>query len=184
MQYLKVSNLCLERGSRTLLSAFSLRLVPGQIVHLIGPNGSGKTTLLRALAGLTWANDGQIDWQVPFSYVGHRNGLARGRRVDEVLVDKVGKYHPLLKALGLEALMSSTIQTLSKGQKRKVALARTAMEDKPVWLLDEPMEALDVDARAVLLEMLKQQRVRGSIILTSHEPIDLPAEKVLLEHFL
>jgi heme exporter protein A len=67
------------------------------------------------------------------------------------------------------------VKRLSQGQRRKVALARLWLDDTPLWLLDEPYDALDAEGCAVLDGALQAHLARGaSLVMTSHQPVSLP----------
>jgi heme exporter protein A len=192
--------LACRRGQRLLFDGLELRLQPGQVMWLRGSNGRGKTSLLRLLAGLSRPEAGQIRWgdeALPpqqMTYVGHHNAL----KEDLTALESLGFLARLhgqassrealvaaLQRLGLHSRRDAPVRTLSQGQRRRVALARLALAPaKPLWLLDEPFDALDADGIAVVDALLSAQAARGgSVLLTSHLPLGLrdpmPLEYVL-----
>ena len=80
-----------------------------------------------------------------------------------------------LRRLGVHAKRRAMVRTLSQGQRRRVALARLALSmATPLWLLDEPFDALDVDGDATLNELLAEHaRGGGATLLTSHQALSL-----------
>jgi heme exporter protein A len=126
-----------------------------------GDNGSGKSSLLRLLAGIATTAHGEILWQQQsihnardyqqhLHYLGHDNGLKLALTVKENLQllqqlhdDKTGDIENVLTQLNLTKETNSLVAHLSCGQKRRVALARFWLVKKPLWLLDEPITALD-----------------------------------------
>jgi heme exporter protein A len=197
---LDVVDLECVRGDRPLFSHLSFRLRPGELIHVTGVNGSGKTTLLRTLCGLTQASAGEIRWNdVPIrqlgdefrdqmAYVGHANGIqgeltptenlqaaaCLSGEVDAALITRT------LERLGLAAYHHFPSKVLSQGQKRRLALARLALQQKPLWILDEPLSALDVSSVALMTEILIEHLARnGSIIMTSHQEIDVDTKTLL-----
>ena len=181
---LVVENLALARGDRTLFSGFSLRLASGEVVHLTGRNGAGKTSLLETIAGLRQPEAGQLSVPPPeqLHWVGHKNGLHPALSAVENLqfwcglagADSSG-IAPALDRLQLKAARHRPARTLSTGQKRRTALARLLIQQRPWWLLDEPLAGLDVQGAALFAELVAEHRAAGgALLLTSHQA--LPAQ--------
>lgn len=206
---LQTASLAGERGDRRLFQGLDLALLPGQVTWLRGRNGRGKTTLLRLLAGLTSPADGQVllqgravaDWGSEgrrlWAYVGHQNALKEDLSVTESL-RFLARLHGLphgdaellqaLQRLGIAHRRHALVRTLSQGQRRRVALARLALASAaPVWLLDEPYDALDAEGISALNEVLAAHAAAGgTVLLTSHQTLTLaaPVPRVLdLEAF-
>ena len=192
MAELVASQLSCTKRDKVLFESLSLKLSPGQLVHLRGPNGAGKTSLLRILAGLSQPDSGSVQWneQPLFGeferrliYLGHKAGLSAGLSAIENLSfwcaqhqikAPKAKLFTTLEALGLVGLEEIPVQLLSAGQQRRVALARLWLKDADVWILDEPFTALDVEGISLI-----QTRFAGFInqggaaIVTSHQPLTL-----------
>lgn len=81
-----------------------------------------------------------------------------------------------LRRLQVTAPARRSVRTLSQGQRRRVALARLALERQAtLWVLDEPFDALDAAGMAIVLELLREHLQRGgAVVLTSHLPFELP----------
>ncbi len=188
---LKVKQLSASRDKRFLFQNLSFELKPGALLLIEGPNGSGKSTLLRILAGLITPESGSIAWQGKslspdyFShmhFLGHSNGLKLELTVGEnlQLANSLAlKTEPVstvgLRELGMMSEIDTPINHLSAGQKRRVALARVFSIAKPLWLLDEPLTALDANTIASVLMLLKNHLRSGGIaVLSSHQSIILP----------
>lgn len=161
------------RGERVLFRDTSISAAAGDLILLRGANGSGKTTLLRQLAGLSEPQAGTITRTGPHHWVGHTNGLkahetprthlqhwARvwGSSVDTAV---------MLDELSLTRPADVPSQMLSAGQKRRTALARLKLEDRKLWLLDEPFNALDSDGQAKLSEMIEAHRASGGAVIAA-----------------
>ena len=197
MTELSLDNIALERGERRIASGISARVASGEALLLQGPNGSGKSTLLRVLAGLLPAADGAIRWngadvaqdreahRARLCYLGHQDALKAGLTALENLQFWAsfngGDAETALKAFGLAKLADRPARTLSAGQKRRLALSRLALSDAPLWLLDEPVTALDAEARASFVALVKRHLAAGGLaIIATHEPLALEARVLQL----
>lgn len=188
MAVLSAVGLAAERGTRMLFRNLQLTLPPGRVVWLRGRNGRGKTTLLRLLAGLSTPAEGEVRLddrpldaagRACLLYLGHQNALAGDLRVVEALRflaalhgREVGgeQIAAALARLGLARRHRAFVRTLSQGQRRRAALARLALPDAPpVWLLDEPFDALDTEGTTALQALIAEHVGHGgSAVITSH----------------
>jgi heme exporter protein A len=195
---LQVSELALQRGDAWLFKNLSFHVSSGQILWLRGQNGRGKTSLLRVLVGLAQPERGTLAWSnsnlanESFSkavYIGHANGLKDELTVLESLQFLARVHgHTLTQTMALTALRhlhiahccNRLVRTLSQGQQRRVALARLALETTPnLWVLDEPFDTLDAEGVRIVNHLLSEHLARqGSIVLTSHIPLELMNTKV------
>ena len=171
---LSAADIGMIRGERLLFRGVSLSLAPGEAIVLRGPNGAGKTTLLRILAGLTQAETGTIDRNAPHHWVAHRDGLKPHETPREHLTlwarawgEPQTEIEPLLDKMGLSRPSDVPAKHLSAGQRRRTALARLHLENRPVWLLDEPLTALDADGKALLLDMISAHRTQGGGLIAA-----------------
>lgn len=170
-----VSGLHLERGGKSLLSDFSLSVEPGEALVLLGPNGSGKTTLLRALGGLVRPAAGEISLDPQaVAFLGHADALKPSETVEQSLEFWAGLYggdasqiDAVMTQMALAHLARRTCGTLSAGQKRRTALARVALSNRSVWLLDEPAAPLDARSRERLAALVKTQCEAGGIVIAA-----------------
>ena len=183
---LTAQDLILQRGYRVLLQDFSLTVNPGDAIAIRGANGSGKTTLLRALAGLHETKAGNIfgthDDDIPsqVSFLGHQDPLKAGEKLIDQLVfwatlsgRDTRAIANIIARLGLTRQLDLQGGVLSAGQRRRASLARLLLEDRPIWLLDEPAAPLDNEGRALLGQVLDQHRATGGLFVAAvHD--DLP----------
>ncbi len=149
------------RGSRLLFQDLGFSLDQGQALVVTGPNGTGKSSLLRLLAGLATLQAGTVRLEgglpdVPLGeqahYLGHLDAHKAALSVAEnltfwrtVLGSPALSVDEALAEVGLAALARLPVAVLSAGQKRRLALARLIVARRPLWLLDEPTTALDIE---------------------------------------
>ena len=186
---LKAEGLAAFRGERLVFSAVDFTVAPGGALVLTGPNGSGKSTLLRLVAGLVRTAAGSLLWNgedaladlvahgTRVAYLGHQDAVKPGLTAAENLRfwgDHAG-VERALAAVDLVPLRDLPARMLSAGQKRRLALARLALNAAPIWLLDEP--TLGVDAASVerFGSLLGAHRASGGMVLAAtHLPLPLP----------
>ncbi|MCB1888277.1 MAG: cytochrome c biogenesis heme-transporting ATPase CcmA [Rhodocyclaceae bacterium] len=192
---LQVTDLACMRGDRLLFHGVNLTLEPGQMLRLGGPNGIGKTSMLRILCALVHPEHGQITWHGDdilkereafhgdVLYLGHASNLSElltplenlglmARIACHAQSDAASVEQALVR-IGLGERLDLPCKVLSAGQRRRVGLARLFLaSDKPVWILDEPFSALDVNAVAELAETLDEHCERGGIVIyTTHQEV-------------
>jgi heme exporter protein A len=191
------------RGDRRLFSGVDLSLSPGRLLRVAGANGSGKTSLLRILCGLLTPAEGEVRWEAqPIArsredyhrkllYLGHANGVkdeltpAENLEIAAVLAgipaDRDARM-AALDAFGLASRADLAVRHLSQGQRRRVALARLALSGTvPLWVLDEPFNALDAQAAARVQRLIAAHVAAGGMaVLTSHVDAPIDAVEVLV----
>lgn len=198
---LDVCALSFDYQDKPLLNKVQFSLAAGELLHLRGANGAGKTTLLKLLAGLLQPNEGEIHYdgesisndcsayQRKLCYVGHKSGLNPLLTVKENCFFDMHwgrrylSFENLLESYGLQGLADEPCYLLSAGQRRRVGLLRIAMTDASLWLLDEPLIALDAAAIQTLMTCLENHLAQGGqVIMTSHQ--SLPYRHTYLEYSL
>lgn len=187
-----VRNLTKKYGNVTAVDNISFDVETGSIFGFVGPNGAGKTTTMRIMSTLLAATDGTVE-------IGgqpvHRNprfirsiigympdffGVYDDLRVDEYLefygdasgisLTSVRSNMPaLLELVGLAEQKQSFVNTLSRGMKQRLCLARTLVHQPQLLILDEPASGLDPRARVELRNILRElQRMGKTIVISSH----------------
>lgn len=177
-----------ERGAPPALRLDALRVEPG-VTLVVGPNGSGKSTLLRLVAGVERPTRGTVRvlhhdlWRDEMAarralaYVPEHPELAPYATVGEVvllaarlrgLADAVA--WDALAELQLDQLAHRTVRELSMGQRRRALLAAARLADAAVLVLDEPLEAMDRDTRALIVRWVRERRESGAtVLIATHE---------------
>ena len=173
---LAATDIACRRGERLLFSGVSLALREGDGVHVTGPNGVGKTSLLRLLAGLARPYAGTVERSGSIAMVDERLALDGDHTLGRALafwrrLDRAGDDPEIVRSLGLEPLQEIPVRYLSTGQRKRAALARLAMQDAAIWLLDEPFNGLDAGAQETLAAMIDDHRRSGGLcVIASHQP--------------
>jgi sulfate transport system ATP-binding protein len=194
---IKVRNLRKQFGDFVALDDVSLDFPSGELVALLGPSGCGKTTLLRVIAGLEYADQGEVllhgsdvvdvgarERQVGFVFQHYAlfrhmtvfENVAFGLRVkpraerpsEQTIRTKV---HELLQLVQLDWLADRYPSELSGGQRQRIALARALAVEPKVLLLDEPFGALDAKVRKELRSWLRRlhDELHISTLFVTHD---------------
>src|SRR5437763_2789571 len=139
---LRFEAVALRRGGRLLFEALDLELGPGARLQVAGPNGSGKSSLIRLAAGLLRQERGRVD-RSKLALADDALALDRELPLGRALTFWSGAVDQAMDALGVAHLAQVPVRLLSSGQAKRAALARVAASAARLWLLDEPLNALD-----------------------------------------
>jgi ABC-2 type transport system ATP-binding protein len=184
-------------GDVPALRAVNFRVHAGEVVALLGPNGAGKTTAVKLLLGLLQANAGKVrvfgaDPTNPENRM-RTGAMLQVGRVPETLrvrehIDLFSTYYQkpmapgeVLATAGLEKLSDRKFGELSGGQRQRVLFALAICGDPDLLFLDEPTVGLDVEARRMLWDEIRQLVSRGkTVLLTTHylQEADALADRV------
>jgi heme exporter protein A len=168
---LRFEGVALRRGGRLLFEGLDLALGPGEALQVAGPNGSGKSSLLRLAAGLLRAECGRVE-RSPLALADEAVALDREMPLRRALSFWAANPEDALEALGLGELAPVPVRLLSSGQLKRATLARVAASGAPLWLLDEPLNALDANGANRLAALVAQHRSSGGAVLAaSHQPL-------------
>ena len=174
---LKISALSCLRDGRELFGDLDLTVDVGDYVELLGPNGSGKSTLLRCVAGLFRDYSGVIEAASSF-YSGHKHGLSALLTAQENLRWYAGisggdlNVDEALDRVGMGGYQQVVCRNMSAGQQRRVALARMLMGARVLWLLDEPLTALDAGGQTLVRELIAERLSGGGAVLcATHQSV-------------
>lgn len=189
------TDLACERGGRIVFTDLNFAVESGKFLQLTGPNGAGKSSLLRLISGLSEPSQGSLklagggDSDLTLAeqahYIAHGEASKSALSVAENLVfwrDFLGggDLANALGAVNLASLADYPVALLSEGQKRRLALARLALANRPIWLLDEPSVGLDEASQKLLLGLMRQHlKTNGIIIAATHVPLGLKPDQNL-----
>ena len=186
-----VKDLSIERLDKKIFENINLSLTPGNITILKGKNGSGKTTLLKAILNLIEPSFGSIFWKGKLlkrnlydfynhaTYIADTTSSLRKLTIEDnvniwkkFFISNINdsQIETELKTLKLDNYLNKKVGTLSFGETKKLEFLRLIIENKKVWILDEPLSNLDEDS----IELMKQTfedhcSKEGSIIFSSHQ---------------
>ena len=168
---LRFENVALRRGGRLLFEGLSFELQPGQALHVMGPNGSGKSSLIRLAAGLLPAESGRVD-RAQAALADDALALDRELALGRALGFWVSDAQASMDALGIGHLAAVPVRLLSSGQAKRATLARVVASNAQLWLVDEPLNALDSAGAERFFDVVeKHLKSGGAVVAASHQPL-------------
>lgn len=189
---LKIDNLCKKFGKFTAVDNLTLHVPKGDIFGFVGPNGAGKTTTMKIVAGLLRETSGKVyvdgvdalrDYRKVKEHIGYMPdffGVYDNLKVSEYLdfyasiygiydVEKDKICDDLLELVDLSNKKGEYVDSLSRGMKQRLCLARSLIHNPKLLILDEPASGMDPRARFEMKEILKSLRDMGkTVIISSH----------------
>jgi len=198
-------NLVKHYGPLLAVDNLSFRVAPGEVLGFLGPNGAGKSTTMRIVAGFLPASSGSVTVcghdivgdataakrcigylpegapsypeMTPRSFLDFiadirgMQGQARNARLDEVY-----------SLLHLESVLEQSIDTLSKGYKRRVGLAQALLHDPDVLILDEPTDGLDPNQKHEVRQLINAMAKDKIIVISTHmlEEVDALCNRAII----
>ena len=188
---IELENLTKRYGRHTVVDNLSFRCAPGEVLGFLGPNGAGKSTTMKMVTGFVapsagrvrvCGHDVQTDALAAQRHIGYLpegaplyaemtpikflefiadvrelSGARRQERLDEVI-----------QQLHLGPVLNQSIDTLSKGFKRRVGLAQAILHDPDVLILDEPTDGLDPNQKHEVRELIRSMSKEKLIVISTH----------------
>ena len=186
-----VKDLSVERLDKKIFENINLSLASGCISILKGKNGSGKTTLLKTILNIIEPSTGSIYWKGKLlkknlydfynhvTYIADKTSSLTKLTVkdniniwNKIFLSKINnsQIETALKTLKLENYLNHKVGTLSFGETKKLEFLRLIIENKKVWILDEPLSSLDEDSVELIKQTFEDHVTKeGSIIFSSHQ---------------
>jgi len=203
---LLANNISFYRNNSIIFKDVNLALPPQKIINITGANGIGKTTLLKILTHILLPKKGNIFWNgknikknffdyykdVTFIMDKQTSNINLSvieniffwKRLFSSMINKK-EIDAILNLLSLSNYRNTLVNFLSNGETKKLELARLVIEQKKLWILDEPYIGLDIDAINLLNEtFINHTKSGGMIIFSSHFIPDIPdLENLHLENY-
>tara|TARA_Y100000590_G_scaffold445661_1_gene578115 strand:- start:327 stop:950 length:624 start_codon:yes stop_codon:yes gene_type:complete len=192
------NNLTCKRGNKIIFRNLSFKIENGIATIISGKNGSGKTSLLRIIADLLNPKSGDIIWKGKSIYKNVDNYHKEITFVADINTSKNNLtvaenmnfwrdlysssithegFMRLIDNLNLRSYMNSRVSFLSQGQKRKLELSRIIIEERNIWILDEPFLGLDQDSINIIGQTISDHLAHnGVVILSSHVPVGISSK--------
>jgi ABC-2 type transport system ATP-binding protein len=192
MEALRLTQLAKAFGARQAVRDVSFSVAAGETLAVLGPNGAGKSTTLRMVAGFLEPDAGEA-WiggasiltertqaQMALGYLAEGAPLYLDLSV-RAFLSFLARTHGLSRAnakqaiarvasdAGIEDVLSFPIETLSKGYRRRVALAGAIVHDPPVLILDEPTDGLDPNQKVAMRALIKRMGANKAIVISTHQ---------------
>ena len=190
-----VKDLSIKRLNKKIFENINLTLGSGKIILLKGKNGSGKTTLLKAILNIIDPSSGSIFWKGKplkenlydfynhVTYISDRTSSLNKLTVKDniniwkkIFLSKINKaqIENILQTLKLDIHLRQKVNSLSFGETKKLEFLRLIIEDKKIWLLDEPLSNLDGLSINIIRQTFEDHRSKeGSIIFSSHQDLEI-----------
>ena len=205
----EATNICVDRGSRRIIEGVNFALSNGEAMMVTGANGSGKSTLLRALSGLLPLADGTLHFDLldegaddpkmireQIHYLGHQNAMKPTLSVRENLSFWQGftttgekttdgesdgmSIEEALDFVELPQTIDLPFGYLSTGMKRRVSIAKLLINEKPIWVVDEPTAGLDAHSSKMFSDLAQDHCSNGGILIAAtHLPLGIKGFKSL-----
>ena len=180
---LAATDLACQRGDRLLFRGLSFELHSGEAMQVAGPNGTGKSSLIRIFAGLARPYAGTVERPADIALLDERLPLDAHVPLHRAFdfwsrIDGGGYDAAPMAALGLDTLADVPVRFLSTGQRKRAAILQSNARGAGLWLLDEPLNGLDVQAAAAFQRQVADYLAGGGMaVIASHQPFDVPGLK-------
>ena len=199
---LLTKNISLFRDDKKIFENINLSLGSGKILGLKGKNGSGKTSLIKTILCILEPTSGSVFWKGKnleknlydfynnITYIADKTSSLKQLTINEnikiwknIFLSKINneQIEKILQTLKLDSYKNKKANILSLGETKKLELLRLIIENKKIWILDEPFTNLDTEAVDVIKQTFEDHcRKEGSIIFSSHQNVQINTTEDLL----
>ncbi len=179
---IEIKELKKHYSENTVLSDLNLNIPQNSILSVIGPNGCGKTTLFKLILGITDKNSGEIsitpgarkgfmlDDCEPYEYLSLVQNLKAFSKISEIKINK-NYIDYIISTSFCEKIKNKAYRSLSAGQKKKSLFAMSFINDPDMFILDEPLNSLDLKERIDMISSIKylKEAKNKTILISSHD---------------
>jgi heme exporter protein A len=184
---LAINSLAKRYGSDWIFQDVQCVMSKGQSVRIAGPNGSGKSTLMRIVAGLSPADQGAVECSCSVAYAGHTMDLYDGWTARQNLehflglqrLESIQSVVDAVNKIGLAPHIEKPVSVLSQGNKQRVSLLLVLCSSAGLWVLDEPLNALDAQSVRFVREQVAAHLEHGGCVLWSGHSQELQSDHQL-----
>ena len=165
-----LKNICKSFVETEVLTDFNLEIDEGEHIALMGKSGKGKTTVLNIITGFELPDSGEIEIPNEISAVFQEDRLSEDfSAISNVCLMSADKErsNEILRKLGIDG--TKTVDTMSGGQKRRVALARCLSRTVKLYIFDEALKGLDEKTKAVAMTVIKEYTCGRSVLFVTHD---------------
>jgi ABC-2 type transport system ATP-binding protein len=202
---IEVTQLTKRYGALTAVSDISFNVEPGQVLGFLGPNGAGKSTTMKMIAGFlaptagsvrVFGHDVQTDPLAAKKMMGYlpEGAPSYGEMTVSAFLDFIADIRDLrgvagaqrkrdvVSRLSLAGVLEQTIETLSKGFRRRVGLAQAILHDPKVLILDEPTDGLDPNQKHEVRSLINEMAKDKIIVVSTHilEEVDAVCNRAMI----
>ena len=199
---LLTKNISLFRADKIIFENINLSIGSGKILGLKGKNGSGKTSLIKTILCILEPTSGSIFWKGKnieknlydfynnVTYIADKTSSLKQLTINEnikkwknIFLSKINndQIEKILQTLKLDSYKNKKTNILSLGETKKLELLRLIIENKKIWILDEPFTNLDSEAIDVIKQTFEDHcKKEGSIIFSSHQNVQINTTEDLL----
>jgi len=202
---IRTEHLTKHYGSLVAVEDVSFQVAPGEVLGFLGPNGAGKTTTMRMITGFVAPTSGRasicghdiesepLPAKAALGYLPEgapSYGEMSVRRFLDFVADlrglagerRTARLNHVIEHLHLEAVLEQTIDTLSKGFRRRVGLAQAIVHDPPVLILDEPTDGLDPNQKHEVRTLINDMSRDKIIVISTHllEEVDAVCTRAII----
>ena len=192
---LLAQNITLIRSNRTIFEDINMSLSSGKIIALRGKNGSGKTSFIKTILNILEPSSGSIYWKGKIlkqnlydyfdniTYISDKTSSIRQLSIFEnikiwqkLFLSNINNniIEKILSVLNLDTLTYSKVSTLSLGETKKLELLRLIIENKKIWILDEPLNNLDSESIDIIEQTFQDHCSKnGSILFSTHQDLKI-----------